>query len=137
MCKQIALCFGLSCLLFLAIGCGKNCGLKGKVVFSDDQSPLTHGVVCFLSDQGIARGNIDENGNYVVSSISKNDGLPSGSYRIYLVDTDHFIPNPGGIPKAVPLIEDKYSKAETSGLTVEVKSSMTHNIEVDRFGGSR
>jgi len=138
--KHFLFCFGLFCLLFLAIGCGKNCSLKGKVVFSDDQTPLTLGTICLVSDKGIARGDIDKDGNYVVGSVSAKDGLPPGNYRIYLTDTEIFEPVAGpvaGLPRRVPQIEDKYSQPDTSGLTLEVKSSMTHNIEVDRYGGSR
>lgn len=138
MSKQLILCFGLMCLLFLAIGCGGNCSMKGKVVFSDDKTPLESGQICFVSDKGIARGSIDKNGNYVVGSVSAKDGLPPGTYRIYLTDTEGFIPSPGGgLPTIVPKIDAKYAKADTSGLTVEVKASMTHNIELDRFGGAK
>ena len=116
------------------VGCNKNCGLKGKVVFSDDQAPLSQGTVCLVSDKGIARGTIEKDGSYVVGSISANDGLPPGTYRIYLTETEFFEPAPGGgLPRRIPQIDDKYSQPETSGLMVEVKSSMTHNIEVDRY----
>ena len=126
--------FGLFCLLFLVTGCSGKCSLKGKVVFSDDQSPLTCGVVCLVSDKGIARGPIDQNGNYVVGSVGAKDGLPPGSYRIYLTETERLEPAPGGgLPRIFPQIDNKYSRAETSGLTLEVKSSMTHTIEVDRY----
>ena len=134
MSKQVLLYFGLLFLFFFVVGCGNNCSLKGKVVFSDDQTPLTSGTVCLVSDKGVARGTIDQNGNYVVGSVSTKDGLPPGNYRIYLTDTQLVETMPGGtIPKITNLIDQKYEKAETSGLTLEVKSSMTHNIEVDRY----
>ena len=137
--KQLILSTGLFCLLLFAVGCGGNCGLKGKVVFSDDQTPLESGTVCLVSDKGIARGSIDKSGNYVVGSVSAKDGLPPGTYRIYLTDTEELIPSPsGGLPTIVPRIDAKYANADTSGLTVEVKSSMNHIIQLDRFGtGSR
>ena len=134
--QHFLFCLGLFCLLF-AVGCGQNCSLKGKVVFSDDQTPLAGGTVCLVSDRGIARGTIDQNGNYVVGSVSAKDGLLPGSYKIYLTDTELFEPVPGGgLPKRFPQVDEKYSNPETSGLNVEVKSSMTHNIEVNRFGRS-
>ena len=132
--KQFLLCFGLFCLLFLVVGCSGKCGLKGKVVFSDDQTPLSQGTVCLVSDKGIARGTIDKDGNYVVGSISAKDGLPPGTYRIYLTETEILEPMPGGgLPRRIPQIDEKYSEPTSSGLSVEVKSSMTHNIQVDRF----
>jgi hypothetical protein len=129
--------FVFSCLLLLAAGCGQNCRLKGKVVFSDDQSPLTQGTVCLISDAGIARGPIGSDGSYEVGSLSDKDGLPPGTYQIYLTETEIYEPVPGaGLPRRIVVIDEKYSQANTSGLSVEVKSSMTHNIEVDRFQGA-
>ena len=136
--KQFFIGFGLLCLLLFAVGCGNKCGLKGKVVYSDDQAPLEGGEICLVSDQGIARGTIDKDGNYVVGSVKANDGLPSGNYRVYLTSTELFEPSPnGGLPKRIPRIAEKYQQPETSGLTVEVKSSMTHNIQVDRYDASK
>ena len=132
--KQL-LCIGLVSLLFLAVGCGGNCGLKGKVVFSDDKTPLTQGEVCFVTDKDIARGPIDGNGNYVVSYIRKNDGLPRGTYRVYLTDTEINEPVPGRPAfNLIPQIDPKYGSPDTSGLVLEVKRSMTWDIEVDRYG---
>jgi len=122
------------------VGCSGQPGLKGKIVFSDDKTPVTHGMVNFVSDKGIARGTIQENGTYVVGSAKTNDGLPVGTYKIYFTDTEHYEPPaPGsgaGLPKITPLIDKKYSSAETSGLTVEVKRSMTYDIELDRYKGA-
>jgi hypothetical protein len=133
--KQGMYCVGLICLLFLAVGCnGGNCSLKGKVVFSDDQSPVTAGTVCFLGKDGLARGNIDQKGNYVVGFTEERDGLPPGTYQVYLTGTELSELVPGSsFPKITNLIDFKYASAETSELTVEVKSSMTYNIKVDRF----
>ena len=129
----------MCCLFLLAIGCnsGKS-GLKGKVVFSDDQTPLDGGTVCFVSDQGISRGAIGKDGSYVAGSIGANDGLPPGNYRIYFMDTELYEDVPGGgLPKMIRRIDAKYESPDTSGLTLEVKKSMTHDIHVDRYGGSR
>ena len=137
--KQYLFCFGLLCLLFPMIGCGNGkCSLKGTVVFSDDQTPLDGGQICLVSEHGIARGGMDQNGHYVVGSVGANDGLPPGKYRIYFMETELFEPVPGGgLPKMVMRIDPKYSNAETSGLSVEVKSSMTHDIQLDRFVSPR
>lgn len=127
--------WGLFCLLFLAVGCNRNCGVKGRVVFSDDQTPLIRGTVCFVNEDGMARGIIDKNGYYVVGYTGKKDGLPRGSYKIYLADTDlRGSAVPANFPLPVyPQIEAKYADVETSGLTLEVKSSMTYNLELERF----
>lgn len=132
--KRFLFCIGLFCLFLPVIGCGSNCSLKGKVVFSDDKSPVTQGQVCCVSDKGIARGTIDNNGNYVIGSVGAKDGLPPGTYKIYVTTTELLEPSPGGgLPRIVPQVDVKYTKAETSGLEIEVKKSMTYDFEVDRF----
>lgn len=120
------------------VGCGGQPGLRGKVVFSDDKSPLTQGIVTFTSDKGIARGELDKNGNYVVGSLKAKDGLPPGTYKVYLEATEVYKANPnGGIVGIEFPIDQKYSKPDTSGITVEVKKSMTFDFEVDRNDASK
>ena len=133
--KHFSFYFGLFCLLIVVVGCGSNPSLKGRVVFADDQTPLDSGTICFVSDKGIARGTIGPGGNYVVGSVGKNDGLPPGTYRVYLVDTEIYEPSlvPGGLPTIIPRIAVKYTQPETSGLTVEVKSSTTFDIQAERY----
>ena len=134
MSQRFLFCLGLLSLLVFVVGCGGNCALKGKVVFSDDKTPLTQGEVCFVTDKNIARGAINEDGSYVVSSVSKNDGLPRGTYRVYLTDTEINEKVPGRPAfNLIPRIDTKYGSPDTSELIVEVKRSMTYDIEVDRF----
>ena len=124
----------VSFVLCFIIGCGGNPKLKGKVVFSDDKTPLTQGVVNFISDKGIARGELDKEGNFVVGSEKTNDGLPPGNYRVYLSSTEIYKTDAAGNLAGIEyLIDKKYEDASTSGLTVEVKNSMKYEIEVDRF----
>ena len=121
------------CLPLFAVGCSNHCSLKGKVIFADDQSPVTHGTINFVSDKGIARGAISDDGRYAVGSIKKNDGLPPGTYRVYLTETENLEPRPGGVPRRIPLLDSKYLQPDTSELTVEVKSSTVFDVQVDRF----
>lgn len=131
--KRFLFCTGLLLLVF-TVGCSGYCRLKGKVVFSDDKTPLTQGEVCFVTDKNIARGPIDENGNYVVSSIKKNDGLLRGTYRVYLTETEINERIPGTPAfNMFPQIDTKYNSPDTSGLVLDVKRSMTYDIEVDRY----
>ena len=121
--------------LFLA-GCSGNVALKGTVTFSDDNQPVPAGTVVFLKDGKIARGNINPNGTYVVGFEGVADGLPPGTYQVYIsgaeeiVDTDE---ETGEVTRK-PLIDPKYTRPETSGLTLDVTSSTkTHDIKVERF----
>jgi len=67
--------------LLMAVGCGQP-KVNGRVVFSDDQSPVTYGVVFFHGDHGIARGFIQPDGKFTVESLGGNDGLPAGQQEL-------------------------------------------------------
>ncbi|MDR0870674.1 MAG: hypothetical protein LBN39_07760 [Planctomycetaceae bacterium] len=131
--------FLIYCSLFVVLisGCGKNVGLKGRVLLSDDKSPLTQGVICFEKDGYIARGPIDKSGNYVVGAEKNGGGLERGEYKIYFQNTER-VTYPtdntvASLPKIENIIDPKYNKADTSGLTLDVRKSQTFDIEVDRF----
>ena len=123
------------------LGCGNgNVGLSGKVTFSDDGAPLTVGTVWFTTNSFLARGNIDENGIYRVGSRSEKDGLPPGTYRVYISGAvkEGSAGNRGGMGggmggNVVPLIDPKFTNAKSSGIEVEVTSSLKNfDFAVDR-----
>ncbi|MDR1491901.1 MAG: hypothetical protein LBT05_04175, partial [Planctomycetaceae bacterium] len=68
----------------------------------------------------VARGTLKEDGTYDVGSISEKDGLPKGTYRVYIFGADKMVSGPGGMQLPESLIDEKYRKSETSGLTVDV-----------------
>ena len=123
---------GLSVCLLLLAGCGKNVRVTGKVTF-EDGSPLTTGTVIFHSGATESKAPIEKDGSYAVGTLKSNDGLPRGTYQIYITGAAHF---PGISPKGAPLgpvvqlIDSKFTSPDTSGLTCEVKGSMTYNIKV-------
>ena len=126
--------FSVSLLfLFALVGCGGKPGVRGTVVFSDDKTPLKAGVVNFVNEKGIARGQIEEDGKYVVGSTGANDGIAPGEYKVYLTDTaiKHFPPG-GGMFSFEELIDKKYTKQETTPLTIKVDKSQVFDIELDR-----
>lgn len=126
------------CLLALVflVGCGGNLKLTGKVVFSDDKSPLTSGIVNFISDKGVSRGQIQKDGTYTVGSLKEKDGLPPGDYKVYITSSAiNIVDKKIGMVRQEYQIDNKYEKADTSGLTVKVDKSMTYDIEVDRYQG--
>ena len=122
--------FGV-CLLLLT-GCGKNVRVTGKVTF-EDGSPLTKGTVIFNSGASESKAPIENDGSYVVGTFKSNDGLPRGTYRVYITGASDF---PGISPRGAPLgpvvhlVDQKYTSLETSGLTCEVKGSTTLDITV-------
>ena len=133
MMKNSILLAAVSLLIFA--GCSGKIGLSGKVVFSDDGSPLTVGVVCFEKPGFVARGNIQPDGTFVVGSIRDTDGLPPGSYQVYISEARKLISGDGeGDSVYEQLVDPKFTSAATSGITVEITST-TRNFEVvvDRY----
>ena len=119
-------------LLAMVIGCGKP-KISGKVVFSDDKAPLTQGTVFFHQGNEASRGEIQSDGTYMIGSKSTDDGLPRGTYKIAIKNTQTNVAKPGQLPIFENLIDRKYENHETSGLTLEVKSTQKYDIEVDRY----
>ena len=132
--KKNSILFALSLSLLLFAGCGDGkVGLKGKVVFSDDGSPLPTGMVIFETDTYLARGMIEPDGTFVVSSSKVNDGLPPGTYRVSIDRAQH-VSMRGETEIIEPLIASKFASGTTSGITIEVKPSMKPiEIQVDRY----
>ena len=121
------------------VGCGSgNVGLSGKVTFSDDGSAVPAGTVAFRKDGKIARGRIKEDGTFVVGFEKETDGLPPGRYEVFISGAEKVIgTNADGENTMEPLIDEKYNRAETSGLSLEVNSSTrVYNIEVERYKAS-
>jgi hypothetical protein len=108
-------------LLFLFVvllnGCSNKLPLRGKVTYSDDGSPLEYGVVCFETPTFLARGEIGKDGKYVVGTLRQRDGIPRGTYNVYVSGTE--------IGSGF-LIDKKYANPQTSGLqfTVDGKNKI-------------
>ncbi|MDR1494193.1 MAG: YgdI/YgdR family lipoprotein, partial [Planctomycetaceae bacterium] len=113
--------------LFLA-GCGSNqVPLGGKVTFQDGK-PLKTGVVCFSTGTFMAEGRLNENGEYTVGSLKDNDGLPPGTYKVYIQGAIEYNAKEQG----VSLIHKKFTEPNTTPFSFEAKKSgdKTFNIEV-------
>lgn len=128
-------------MLFGCIGCSNGrVALSGRVVYSDDETPLEQGTVAFQSEKLQARGEIGEDGRYVIGFLDESDGLPPGKYRVFVTGAevrensdDNTEADSGDIPVMIPLIDPKYAKADTSGITVEVDSKLkTFDFKVER-----
>jgi len=118
-------------ILFLCVGCGKNVPLRGKVL-DEDGNPITLGMVNFVSDKGLSRGEIRSDGSYIVGTLKETDGLPPGTYKVYV--TGAVIPVPSQRPAIVDsmgqtippmpdlqhLISPKYTTEANTPLTCEV-----------------
>ena len=138
-------------VLLIAVGCSDKVPLRGTITFSDDDSPLPTGTVFFVTPTFQAQGAIREDGSYIVGSERLTDGLPPGTYRIFLSGTtlvEHHQTRPLGQTCPVTgdnidhrfqeeirtsLLHERYRDPETSGLEVTVdRSTRTFNFQVER-----
>jgi len=137
--KRLTIFFGLF-LFTLALGCGKNCSVTGKVTFSDG-TPLDRGTVLFENDSMAARGTIKKDGTFTMIS-GDNKGVPKGTYKVSIgrltEPTITTTPSPDGKgPSKVTItantspIDTKYSSSAKSGLTCEVKGRTKYDITVE------
>jgi len=121
-------------LIVAFVGCSDNVAVSGRVTFSDDNTPLTVGMVFFETDTFQSRGILDSEGRYQLGSVKAADGLPAGQYRVYINGAviDDPRSQPGTAP-ALPLLDLKYESGTTSELTADVdRSNRKFDFSVDR-----
>jgi hypothetical protein len=129
----------LLCFLGVA-GCGpKLYPVRGQVTYPDGK-PLTEGTVVFESvveeNRVTARGQIDRDGRYELSTYQRGDGVPAGKYRVAVAPKL----DPNAVDKrSNPLAFDRrYTEFKTSGLEFEVESGRNeYPIKVTRPGNTR
>ncbi|MBQ9372246.1 MAG: hypothetical protein IJU03_08650 [Thermoguttaceae bacterium] len=126
-------------LMITAVGCGKA-KVKGTVTFNDG-TPLDIGVVNFVNDTTLCKGAINEKGEYEMRTFKPGDGVPPGTYKVYITQTMKFGESGREIKTgdvtvealgiSTNLISPKYSNPDASGLTITVKGSMRYDIQLD------
>ena len=118
-------------ILFVCMvaGCGNGqVPLKGKVVFSDDGSPVSLGKVVLSTATFQSRGDLNDKGEFLMESLRPGDGLPPGNYKVSIVGAIDY-----GMSGGYSLIDPKWSNPETSGMTIDVdKKTKFLEIKVDR-----
>jgi len=127
--------FVLLLILVVLAGCSGKVKLKGKVTYSDDGSPVPIGTVGFETDTYSARGTLSPDGTFDVGSLGEKDGLPPGTYRVSVTGAEKVIGQGAyGANIYEPLIDPKYTRGSTSGLTIDVNASTRkYEFEVDRY----
>jgi hypothetical protein len=112
-------------------GCSGNYPLKGRVTFSDDGAPLETGFVNFENEKGFARGELKKNGNYQVGFVGEKDGIPPGTYKVYISGTT--IEDPTDRNKVIMLVDSRQCRADTSGWILTIDGSVrVYDFKVDR-----
>lgn len=115
----------LPALLFAgaAAGCGERLYTVRGTVTLEDGTPLTRGMVVFERQEGeraiMARGAVQSDGRYELSTHREGDGVPPGKYRVQINHMDlSEVPDE---QKKLPY-DLKYLTFATSGLEYEVGS---------------
>ncbi len=137
--------FALVVPLLAIVGCGKAMHpVRGQLVWSDGTPAreLAGGSVGFNSDSAnlSARGEIQADGSFSLSSLKKDDGLPPGRYRVMIAPPEpvYGLEASGATDQARELLSEKYQSYETSGLeaAVEAKENqLTLTLEKDEPPG--
>jgi len=135
-------------VLVFMTGCSGKVKVKGKVTFPDG-SPLTRGSVTFESETVAGGGEVKKDGTYTIGINKPGDGIPPGKYKVYITGAVDMIEPEGGpqmsgdgpmsaeaiargprMAQMIQLIDRKFESKYSSGLEVDVKSSMTYDIPV-------
>lgn len=125
------ICFMIT--LLVVVGCGRQVKMGGRVTFSDNGDPLTMGTVVFKTEIFQARGEINPDGSYQIGSFKYKDGLPRGTYQVYVTGAIQQEEGTDGSTVEIPLIDMKYANPNKSGLTVTVDgSTKTFDFQIDR-----
>lgn len=135
--RYLTLCALLFAVAVVATGCGKP-KVTGKVTFADG-SPLTQGTVNFTDDKIICKGSIKDDGTFEMRTLKPGDGVPPGTYKVYLTETMRFgeaiestsLDTTAVMHKTVNDVPAKYSNPDQSGLTIDVKGSMQYDITIE------
>jgi hypothetical protein len=97
--------------------------VRGKVTLADGQ-PVTEGMVVFerkgeAKEAVTARGEIQADGSYRLSTYRPGDGALPGAYRVLVAPKSD--PNAVDRPAQPPPFDPRYADFKTSGLEYEVK----------------
>lgn len=109
--------------LLLVLGCsGPDTTVAGKVVYDKDGSPVTTGMVMFVSIEGqhLARGDIQSDGTFSLRSKDRNTSIHPGKYGVCIVPPDTSSQRENGII-VPPLVDARFLDTRSSGLEFEVQ----------------
>ncbi|VTT96867.1 Uncharacterized protein OS=Blastopirellula marina DSM 3645 GN=DSM3645_05690 PE=4 SV=1 [Gemmataceae bacterium] len=107
--------------------------VRGTVKFPDG-SPLTAGRVALDTGDALTGswGAIQPDGTFVMGTNTPRDGVPTGTFRVYIVGA---VTQPSGDGAAVepkPLVHERFTRPETSGLSFTVPDQTTWDIVVEK-----
>jgi len=127
-------------LIISATGCNRGpelAAVTGKVLYNGQ--PLQFGSVTFQPTRGQpARGEIQSDGTFELSTFSLGDGAVVGSHKVkiacYESQSPAFVKGPGEQRLGRSLIPVKYTLFDQSGLTADVKPDAAEPFVFDLTG---
>lgn len=127
------------------IGCSGNCPVQGKITYSDDGSSVSQGYLIFDNGKENGRAEINADGSYTAGLKKPGEGIPKGTWNITILGAEKRVeakPTKDAMgavmismkPDSItPLIDEKYKRPETSGLSITVDGSVEQfDFKVDR-----
>jgi len=114
----------VTCLLLLIVlsGCGPSNQVPGGgTVKYNSGEAVTCGTVVFKTAQYQYQGEIAADGTFQLGGIKPGDGLPPGTYKVAVVGLD---------ASDQPIVAAKFSDADKSGVSFEVKKGEKNHFEV-------
>ncbi len=126
-------------LTLVLAGCSdgrlKTYPAKGKVTFKSG-SPVHVGTIELKSrEHGIqARGTIDSEGNFILTTYTEDDGAVAGIHDCVVVQFVMTEEMSGFKPSALGVVHPKFASYSTSGLTVEIKPDQANDLKIEVEG---
>ena len=127
------------------IGCGRRTQVSGTVTFEDGTLLTVGNIKARTGDnEGEIRGNIAEDGTFVLFEVKPGDGIPAGKqYKVWIVNAIEKVPSTEMMmiegrsipapPTNKQLIHRDYTTEHSTPLTLDVpkgSSNITYDITV-------
>ena len=137
--RQMTTCALLSAILVSQPGCQKQptlIPLRGQVIYQE--KPLEYGSVMFQPTSGgsVARGEIQQDGTFVLTTNREGDGILPGKSRVRITAFEAQRQRPDAesemeVPLGKSAVPDKFHSFGTSGITIEVSGDMKQPVIID------
>ena len=112
--------FLIPLLLFSLVGCSGNVTTVGTVKFADGV-PLSEGQIIFQNAQHEFLSLIKSDGTYSIWGVREGDGLPPGTYNVFLRFGYQYLDD---LP-----VDPKFVETGTSGFTAEVVAGKKNHFD--------
>ncbi len=108
---------------------------RGKVLFKNG-SPVHVGTVELKSrEHGVqARGPIDQEGNFILTTYTEGDGAVAGIHDCVVVQFIMAEEIKDFKPSVLGVVHPRYASYSTSGLTVEIKADTENDLKLEVEG---